>query len=195
GSRNVVLFNNSSARCFGGVEIKAHENSSAASNVQIIGHISVHDNRSFNFRHIGHHKSTETESQTAYNIRVTNLVSIEPIFTDLYKGSTPRGMVVSAYKNVVINHFTLIGNPDYDYKGHPVIAVQYRARNVILKHISVKDFKKAGSDFKVFGGENRADSIQIYDLMSRNSTSKAIEVGLGVKDITIENAESVDNYL
>ena len=195
GSRNVVLFNNSSARCFGGVEIKAHENSSAASNVQIIGHISVHDNRSFNFRHIGHHKSTDTESQTAFNICATNLVAIEPIFSELYKDSTPRGMVVSAYKNVVVNHFTLVGNPDYDYKGQPVIALQYRARNVIVKHISVKDFKKAGSDIKVFGGENRADSIQIYDLISRNSSPKVIEVGLGVKDITIENAKSVDNYL
>ncbi len=58
GSRNVLLAGNSTARCFGGVEIKAHHNSSAASNVVIIGHISVNDNRSFNFRHIGHHKDS-----------------------------------------------------------------------------------------------------------------------------------------
>ncbi|MCL6573207.1 MAG: glycoside hydrolase family 55 protein, partial [Bacillus sp. (in: Bacteria)] len=45
GSRNVLLVHTSSARCFGGVEIKAHQNSSAASNVQIVGHISVQDNR------------------------------------------------------------------------------------------------------------------------------------------------------
>jgi hypothetical protein len=195
GSRNVVLFNNSSARCFGGVEIKAHENSSAAANVQIIGHISVNDNRSFNFRHIGHHKKTEAESKTAYNIMATNLLSIAPIYTELYKGSTPRGMVISAYKNVVINHFTLIGNPNYDYKGHPVIAVQYRARNVILKHISFRNFKKAGSDIKIFGGENRADSIQIYNVKSENSAPKGIEVGSGIHDISIEEEKSVHNYL
>ncbi|MFL6555578.1 MAG: glycosyl hydrolase family 28-related protein, partial [Bacillus sp. (in: firmicutes)] len=195
GSRNVVLVNNSSSRCFGGVEIKAHENSSAASNVQIVGHISVNDNRSFNFRHIGHHKSTEAKSQTAYNICATNLVSIAPVFTELYKDSTPRGMVISAYKNVVINHFTLIGDPEYDYKGLPIIAVQYRARNVILRNINIKDFKTAGCDLKVFGGENRADSIQIYDVMSQNSAPKAIEVGSGIQEVTIENTKSVHNYL
>lgn len=186
GSRNVLLVNNSSARCFGGVEIKAHENSSAASNVQIIGHISVNDNRSFNFRHIGHHKSTEAESQTAYNIIAANLVAIAPIFTELYKGSTPRGMVVSAYKNVVINHFTLIGDPEYDYQGNPVIAVQYRARNTILNNIDIRDFKKAGADIKIFGGENRADSIQIQNVTSQNSAPKSIEVGSGIQDIKID---------
>jgi hypothetical protein len=195
GSRNVVLVNNSSARCFGGVEIKAHNNSSAASNVQIIGHISVNDNRSFNFRHIGHHKSTEAESKTAYNIIATNLVSIAPIYTELYKDSTPRGMVISAYKNVVITHFTLIGDPDYNYNGDPVIAVQYRARNIMLKDISFKDFKKAGSDIKVFGGENRADSVSIYDVMSKNSALKVVEVGSDIQDITVVNTKSVDNYL
>ncbi|MEH7307364.1 glycosyl hydrolase family 28-related protein [Neobacillus drentensis] len=193
GSRNVVLVNNSSARCFGGVEIKAHENSSAASNVQIIGHISVNDNRSFNFRHIGHHKSTESESKTAHNIMATNLLSIAPIYTELYTGSTPRGMVISAYKNVVINHFTLIGDPGYNYNGHPVVAVQYRARNVLLNHMTFKDFKKAGSDIKVFGGKNRAESIQIYDVKSVNSAPKAIEVGSGVNNVTIENKKSVHN--
>jgi len=96
GSRNVLLVNNSSARCFGGVELKAHQNSSAASNIQILGHISVNDNRSYNFRHIGHHKSTDTESKSAYNIMAVNLAAIKPIFTDLYKYSTPRGLVVSA---------------------------------------------------------------------------------------------------
>ena len=89
------------------------------------------------------------------------MVAIAPIFTDLYKDSTPRGMVVSAYKNVVINHFTLIGDPDYDYKGNPVIAVQYRARNVVLNNISFQRFYQSWGDIKVFGGENRADSIQI----------------------------------
>ncbi|MFK9091025.1 glycosyl hydrolase family 28-related protein [Bacillus salipaludis] len=188
-SRNVLLVNNSSARCFGGVEIKAHENSSAASNVQIVGHISVHDNRAFNFRHIGHHKITDAESKSAFNIIAVNLLVIEPIFTELYKDSTPRGMVVSAYKNVVVNHFTLVGDPDYDYKGNPVIALQYRARNVILNNISVADFNKAGAAIKVYGGENRADSIKIY-----NCSPEKIEIGSGIQDFTIETLESAKVY-
>ncbi|WP_413303148.1 glycosyl hydrolase family 28-related protein [Bacillus sp. 1P10SD] len=164
GSRNVLLVNNSSARCFGGVEIKAHQNSSAASNVVIVGHISVNDNRSFNFRHIGHHKASEVESQTAFNILAMNLAAIAPVFSNLYKDSTPRGMVISAYKNVVINHFTLIGDPYYDYQGNPVIAVQYRARNVLLNNISFKDFNHAGENIKVYGGDNRADSIKLGNI-------------------------------
>jgi hypothetical protein len=184
GSRNVLLVNNSTARCFGGVEIKAHQNSSAASNVAIVGHISVNDNRSYNFRHIGHHKSTDAESKTAFNIIAVNLAAIAPIFSDLYKDSPPRGMVVSAYKNVVINHFTLIGDSFYDYKGNPVIAVQYRARNVVLNHISVKEFIKAGAAIKVYGGDNRADSLKI-----QNCSSEKIEVGSGVEDISIDPKE------
>jgi hypothetical protein len=191
GSRNVWLVNNSTARCFGGVEIKAHHNSSAASNVQIIGHISVNDNRSYNFRHIGHHKSTDPESKTAYNIKATNIVAIAPIYTDLYTESNPRGMVVSAYKNVVINHFTLIGDPDYDYKGNPVIAIQYRARNVVLNHVAIRNFRNASIDIKVFGGKQRAEHINIRNVIIRNSAPQAIGIGPGIQNITIHNVNAV----
>lgn len=183
GSQNVLLVNNSTARCFGGVEIKAHGNSSAAANVQIVGHISVNDNRSYNFRHIGHHKSTDSESKSAYNIIATNLVAIAPTFTDLYKGSTPRGLVVSAYKNVIIHYFTLIGDPNYSFKNNPVIAIQYRARNVVLKHITCRDFKEAKACIKVYGGDNRADSIRIANVKSE---TKAIEIGEGIEVRKIE---------
>jgi hypothetical protein len=182
GSRNVLLVNNSSARCFGGVEIKAHQNSSAANNVEIVGHLSVNDNRSFNFRHIGHHKVTDLESKTAFNIKVINCVSIAPKFSDLYIDSTPRGMVISAYKNVVINHFTLIGDPDYNFRHNPIIAVQYRARNVILNEISITGFKNAGPGIKVFGGDNRADDIKI------NNADAKIQAGSEVKNIEIKQA-------
>ncbi|MGG3562271.1 glycosyl hydrolase family 28-related protein [Neobacillus rhizosphaerae] len=187
GSRNVLLVNNSSTRCFGGVEIKAHQNSSAASNVVIIGHISVNDNRSFNFRHIGHHKISDAESQTAFNIVAVNLATIAPVFTDLYEESAPRGMVISAYKNVVVHHFTLMGDPDYDYKGNPIIAVQYQARNVRLNNLSFQGFKHAGADLKVYGGENRADSIKVTNMKTQASTPKPIDVGRGLLDFTIEN--------
>lgn len=193
GSRNVLLVNNSTARCFGGIEIKGHQNSSAASNVKILGHISVNDNRSYNFRHIGHHKSTDTESKSANNITAMNLAAIRPIFTDLYKGSTPRGIVVSAYKNVVINHFTLIGDPEYDYKKNPISAIQYRARNVVLNNLLVKEFKSASADIKVYGGENRADSVTINHIEVRDSASKAIDIGTNLEDIQVEKVKSIEN--
>ncbi|WP_043931256.1 glycosyl hydrolase family 28-related protein [Bacillus sp. EB01] len=185
GSRNVWLVNNSSTRCFGGVEIKAHHNSSAASNVHIIGHLSVNDNRSFNFRHIGHHKSTDPISKTAFNIRATNLVSIAPIHTDLYVDSKPRALVVSAYRNVAINQFTAIGDPDYDYGGEPVMAIQYRSRNVVLDNISVSNFRTACADVKVFGGDNCADSVAVRNLTVRDSAKQAVQIGKGVNQVSI----------
>ena len=180
GSRNVWLFNNSSARCFGGVEIKAHHTSSAANNVVIIGHLSVNDNRSYNFRHIGHHKENDPESRTAINIRAANIISFKPIHTELYANSSPRAMVVSAYKNVAVNHFTAIGDPSYDYDGEPAVAIQYRSRNVILKNLVLSGFTKAGSDIKVFGGSNHADNVRIRNVLSRHSAPKAIQIGKGV---------------
>jgi hypothetical protein len=190
GSRNVWLVNNSTARCFGGVEVKAHHNSSAASNVQIIGHLSVNDNRSYNFRHIGHHTSTDPASQTAYDIRATNIVAIAPIYTNLYTDSNPRGMVISAYNNVVINHFTLIGDPEYDYKGNPVIALQYRARNIALHNIAIRSFQTAGTDIHIFGGTQRADCIKLRNIFIRNSAPQAIYVGMGVQQLAVHNVHA-----
>lgn len=194
GSRNVWLFNNSSARCFGGVEIKAHHTSSAANNVVIIGHLSVNDNRSFNFRHIGHHKENDPESKTAINIRAANIISYKPIHTELYANSSPRAMVVSAYKNVAVNHFTAIGDPSYDYGDEPAIAIQYRSRNVILKNVALSGFTKAGSDIKVFGGSNHADNVRIRNVLSRHSAPKAIQIGKGVAMAEVEKvfAEAVN---
>ncbi|WP_066393252.1 glycosyl hydrolase family 28-related protein [Neobacillus mesonae] len=192
GSRNVVLVNNSSARCFGGIEIKAHQNSSAASNVQIIGHISVNDNRSYNFRHIGHHKSEDSESETAFNIMATNLVSVGPVFSDLYKDSKPRCLVISGYKNVVLNHLTFIGEPGYNYHGGPVAAIQYQARKVVLNNISFKNFSTAGSGIKVFGGKNRADSVEIRNVTasdSKDSSFELITLGPGLQDVKLEKVK------
>ncbi|WP_042357052.1 glycosyl hydrolase family 28-related protein [Bacillus rubiinfantis] len=185
GSQDIVLVNNSTARCFGGIEIKAHPNSSAASNVQIIGHLSVNDNRSFNFRHIGHHKHEDPESMTAYHILATNLASIGPIFTHLYKDSTPRGLVVSAYKNVVINQLTAIGDPETDYSSNPVAAIQYQARNIILNQLSFKNFPTAGAAIKIFGGKNRADSVKIHHVSVSDKTLDAVQSGADIVDLTI----------
>lgn len=194
GSRNVWLLNNSSARCYGGIETKAHHNSSAANNVVIIGHLSVNDNRSYNFRHIGHHKENDPESKTAINIRAANLISIKPIHTELYANSSPRAMVVSAYKNVAVNNFTAIGDPSYDYGGEPVIAIQYRSRNVILKNVKVSGFTNAGTDIKVFGGSNHADNVKIRDVFVKHSAPKSIHIGQGITKAAVENvlAEAIN---
>lgn len=193
GSKHVWLVNNATSRCFGGVEIKAHHNSSAAANVQIVGHLSVNDNRAYNFRHIGHHKRTDPESKTAYHILATNLVAVAPVHNDrLYTGSSPRGLIVSAYKNVVVNHFTLIGDPDYNYEENPVIAIQYRARNVVLHNLSLRYFKKAGCDIQVFGGEQKADDVYISNVVLRQSAPKGVQVGTGVTNAVITNVNKAD---
>jgi hypothetical protein len=186
GSRNVWLLNNSTARCFGGVEIKAHHTSSAASNVVITGHLSVNDNRSYNFRHIGHHKENDPESKTAINIRAANIISYKPVHTKLYANSSPRAMVVSAYKNVAVNHFTAIGDPSYDYGGESAIAIQYRSRNIVLKNVELSGFTNAGSDIKVFGGTNRADNVKIRNVIAKHSAPNAIQIGKGVAMATVE---------
>ncbi|WNB92153.1 glycoside hydrolase family 55 protein [Bacillus sp. NEB1478] len=186
GSRNVWLLNNSSTRCFGGIEVKAHHNASAAANVHIIGHLSVNDNRAYNFRHIGHHKGTEPESKTAYHISATNIVAIAPVVTDLYKGSEPRGMVISGYKNVLINRFLLLGDPSYDFQTNPLIAIQYRARNVSLFNVTVKDFHNSGASIKVFGGSQRADDILIQNVVSYLSTPP-VEIGSNVVNAAVDN--------
>lgn len=185
GSRNILLVHNSTARCFGGVEIKAHQNSSAASNVQIIGHISFNDNRSYNFRHIGHHKGADPESKTAFNIKAAFLVSLQPVYSELYKDSAPRSLVVSGYQNVVINHFYCIGDSAYDFEKNPVAAIQYRARNILLNELTIKKFNRAGPAIKISGGENRADSILIQNIKTDASIDKPLKIGSGISDIQI----------
>nr|WP_203362815.1 glycosyl hydrolase family 28-related protein [Bacillus sp. REN10] len=193
GSRNVILVNNSTTRCFGGVEVKAHHNSSAATNVHIIGHLSINDNRSFNFRHIGHHHKQDPESKTAYNITASRIVAIAPIRTDLYRDSHPRALVVSAYKNVVIHQFRVVGDREYDYQGQPVIAVQYRSRNVSLNYVNIQGFKTAGSDIKIFGGEHRADDVRIRHIYIKNSAANGLAVGPSIQRLLIHHMIAIHN--
>nr|WP_249023433.1 glycoside hydrolase family 55 protein [Planococcus salinarum] len=152
GSRNVWLVNNSSTRCFGGVEIKAHETSSAASGVHLSGHLSVNDNRAFNFRHIGHHHTDDEESRSAFTISAQKLVAIQPVRTKLYKNSSPRALVVSGYRNVAINQFLFAGDAAYDYRKQTAASIQFRAQNVAMANGSIVGFKKAGSDISVAAG-------------------------------------------
>lgn len=195
GSRHVWLANNSSARCFGGIEIKAHANSSAASGVHISGHLSIHDNRSFNFRHIGHHKKDDPESRSAFNITAQRLVSIEPIETSLYEGSAPRCLVVSGYRNVAINRFLFIGNRDYNYKRQPAAAIQYRAGHVSLTNGVIRDFTTAGADISIAGGEQSARNVRVQNLVSIGSAEQAVSVGKGSELVYLEGVRKRSAHL
>ncbi|SDM92237.1 glycosyl hydrolase family 28-related protein [Sediminibacillus halophilus] len=189
GSQHVWLVNNSSARCFGGVEVKAHPNSSAAMHTIIAGHISIHDNRSYNFRHIGHHHREEPESKTAEGILAVNLVSICPVYSTLYQTSSPRALVVSGYRNVGIDNLMALGDENYDYQDNPVIAVQYRADNVWLNNIYTKDFVKAGADIQLFGGSNHAGDVVIGRMDSENSAREKLKAG---KEVLLKSFKQIE---
>ncbi|MGI2326493.1 glycosyl hydrolase family 28-related protein [Planococcus sp. YIM B11945] len=186
GSRHVWLVNNATARCFGGVEIKAHGSSSAASSVYISGHISLNDNRAFNFRHIGHHKITDPESRSAFNITAERLVAIAPVFSNLYWASTPRALVVSGYRNVAINRFLFAGDPEYDYKGNPAATIQYRAKHVSLTNGVVKGFKTSNADILISGGEQGANHVRVKNIESIDSSGEAVKVGEECIEVFVE---------
>lgn len=187
GSRYVWLINNASARCFGGVEVKAHATSSAAANVHIIGHLSVNDNRSYNFRHIGHHSKTDPESKTARFITATRIVSVHPIYTDLYTSSKPRALTISAYKHVVINGMRAIGNAHYNYKGLPVAGIQYKSKHIHVQNVIMEDFQTAVPVLKVFGGEQKADEVSIKNVVFKNCGQKPFYVAKDVNAVPVTN--------
>ena len=186
GSRFVWLLNNSTARCFGGIEIKAHATSSAATGVFISGHLSVNDNRAFNFRHIGHHKAEDPESVSAFNITAQRLVAIAPVYTELYAGSPPRALVVSGYRNVVVNRFLFIGDPATDYQNQPAAAIQYRAQHVLLANGTVLGFDTASADISVAGGKQAARNVVIRNIRSIASAKRSVVVGSGNKSVNVE---------
>lgn len=186
GSRFVWLLNNSTTRCFGGLEIKAHATSSAATGVFISGHLSVNDNRSFNFRHIGHHKAEDPQSVSAFNIKAQRLVAIAPIFTELYAASPPRALVVSGYRNVVVNRFLFIGDPATDYQNQPAAAIQYRAQHVLLANGTVMGFNTANADISVAGGKHAARDVVIRHISSLASAQRSIAVGKGNRSVNVE---------
>ena len=190
GSRFVWLSNNSTARCFGGLEIKAHATSSAATGIFISGHLSVNDNRSFNFRHIGHHKAEDPDSASAFHIAAQRLVSIAPVFADMYAGSAPRALVVSGYRNVAINRFRFIGDPQYDYQNNPAAAVQYKAANVSISNGEISGFTTASADLSIAGGRQPAEHVKVRNISSKNSAKKSISIGKGNLSAIVDEIEA-----
>lgn len=170
GSQYVYLDNNKTEENFGGLEIKGHEPTSAASHVFVASHMSIKDNRSYNIRHIGHHAAKDMQSKTAYDVMLNNCTAVTPYKNEVYPGSTPRAMVISAFRNVQINNFTAIGDGTFT-AGMPAIAIQYRAENVTFNGLNIRGFKNASADVQIYGGGNRPKKITISNFNIIDSSS------------------------
>ncbi|MFS0786046.1 peptidase G2 autoproteolytic cleavage domain-containing protein [Shouchella sp. 1P09AA] len=195
GSRHILLSNNYTSGCYGGIEVKAHDNSSAANNVHIMGHISREDARSYNFRHIGHHTGEDPDSKSAFHLTATNLVSLHPNNKKGFQNNIdPRALVVSAYTNVSITNFTAIGDEEYDFRNGPVVAVQYKARNVILNGMNISRFNRASDAILVFGGNNRGDHISLSNINIHNSgDTNGVFVGGGHSNVSINSVNAISS--
>ncbi|MGX0626972.1 peptidase G2 autoproteolytic cleavage domain-containing protein [Staphylococcus haemolyticus] len=196
GSQFVFLSDNRTEGNFGGVEIKAHAPASASRCVFVNNHLSIEDTRAYNIRHIGHHRAkTDAKSKTAYDVSLNNCVALRPKYNGVYPGTTPRALLISAYKNVSVNNFTAIGDSDFSKLANgktdsnlPAIAVQFMAENVILNNITVTGFTTAGQDIKFFGGDNRGERFILSNVNIYNSSPKVgIASGGGIYDLKIIN--------
>lgn len=196
GSQFVFLSDNRTEGNFGGVEIKAHAPASASRCVFVNNHLSTEDTRAYNIRHIGHHRTkTDVKSKTAYDVSLNNCVALRPKYNGVYPGTTPRALLISAYKNVSVNNFTAIGDSDFSKLANgktdsnlPAIAVQFMSENVILNNITVTGFTTAGQDIKFFGGDNRGERFILSNVNIYNSSPKVgIASGGGIYDLKIIN--------
>ena len=188
GSQHVMLDNNMTEMNYGGIEVKAHAPASAPNNVLINNHMSIHDSRAYNLRHIGHHRAGDPKSKTAHSLMLNNCTAIEPYDNKVYPNTTPRALVIAAYRNVQINNFSAVGDGKFT-ANQPVIAVQFMAENVMFNNINVTGFKNASTDIKLFGGKNRGKKFTITNANIWNSSQNiGIAGGAGLYDIRVINA-------
>lgn len=188
GSKNVWVDHCYTSGNIRGVEVKAHAAWPASQNVHVSNHISYRDVRSYDARHIGHHKATDPESTTAYYVTFDNCTAIEPVFNSMYKDLSPRALVISAYKHVRISNFTAIGDPEYDYKNNPVVAFQYKSRYISVNGIEIRGFKTASHDIRAFGGAQKTDYVQVSDVTISESAPIGVAFGSGVYNASLTNA-------
>ena len=191
GSKHVWVINNYTTGNIRGVEVKAHTEWPAAQDVHLIGHTSYRDVRCYDFRHIGHHLAEDPDSTTAYDVVVTNCTAIEPVFNSLYEGLTPRALAISAYVNVNISGFTAIGDPNYDYGDNPIIAIQYKSRNIGLHNINMRGFKKATYDIRLNGGDQKTDNLNLSNIQIYKSAKIGIGIGSTIYHVNISNVTMI----
>lgn len=187
GSQHVVLDGNRTEMNYGGIEIKAHAPASAPNNVLVNNHMSIHDSRAYNFRHIGHHRAGDPKTKTAHSIVMNNSTAIEPYDNKVYPNTSPRALVISAYKNVQINNFSAIGDGKY-VANQPVVVAQFMSENIMFNGLNITGFKQASADVKLFGGGNRGKKFSISNVNIWNSSANiGIAGGGGLYDIKIVN--------
>ncbi|MED1936315.1 peptidase G2 autoproteolytic cleavage domain-containing protein [Bacillus subtilis] len=187
GSKNVWLLNNYTEGNIRGVEVKAHAQWPAPSNIHIHGHESFRDVRSYDLRHIGHHLANEPWSETARDVTLVNCTAKEPVFNDLYAGLEPKALAVSAYQRVNIIGFTAIGDPAYNYKGTNIITFQYKSRKIDVNGLKISGFATAGSDIHIYGGDQKTDDVHISGFTIHDSAPIGIGIGGGVYNVTLMN--------
>lgn len=192
GSQYVYLKNTYSEECYSGLEIKGHATTSSAGGIFVDGHTSTRDCRSFNFRHIGHHAASDPNSKTAYGIVASGLVAITPYANEIYKGTTPRALVISAFVNVQIIGFTAIGDKTFT-AGQPVVAIQFKTQNVTIANTNIRGFTNASYDIQVYGGDNRGEGVTLSNVNLFKSAVNGIYNGGGVYDTKIIGGTLVGN--
>lgn len=194
GSQFVFLDNNYTYGNHVGLEIKAHDTTSAPTGVFVNSHISCNDTRSYVLRHIGHHNATtDPKTKTANDVMLNNCVALNPKRTDVYPGWSTRALSISAFRNVSVNNFTAISDGTAD-AGQPAIIVQFMAENIQLNNINVSGFKNASADIKVLGGTNRPKKITLSNINIRNSSNNiGIAGGAKVYDLKIIGANLIGN--
>src|SRR5699024_499152 len=130
----------------------------------------------------------DTKSKTAHSLMLNNCTAIEPYDNKVYPNTSPRALVIAAYRNVQINNFSAVGDGKFT-ANQPVIAVQFMAENVMFKGINVTGFKNASTDIKLFGGKNRGKKFTVTKANNWNSSHKiGIAGGAGLYDIRIIKA-------
>lgn len=188
GSQHVMLDNNMTEMNYGGIEVKAHTPASAPNNVLISNHMSIHDSRAYNLRHIGHHRAGDPKSKTAHSLVLNNCTAIEPYDNKVYPNTSPRALVISAYRNVQVNNFSAVGDGKFT-AGMPAIAVQFMSENIMLNGINVTGFKNSQADIKIFGGANRGKKITLSNINIWNSSqNRGIAGGGRIYDFRVINA-------
>lgn len=150
--------------------------------------MSIHDSRAYNLRHIGHHRAGDPKSKTAHSLVLNNCTAIEPYDNKVYPNTSPRALVISAYRNVQVNNFSAVGDGKFT-AGMPAIAVQFMSENIMLNGINVTGFKNSQADIKIFGGANRGKKITLSNINIWNSSqNRGIAGGGRIYDFRVINA-------
>ena len=190
GTRFSMVYGNITEQNYQGVEVKGHGKTSAPDGILVDNHLSIEENRSYQVRHLEHHRPKENDpiSKTAHGVILSNLIALHPYQNGVNKGNvTSKALVINAYDNVVVSNFTAIGDGRFT-TGTPAIAVQFSARNVKLDNINISGFKNASSDIKIYGRNNSKDHISLSNInIADSSVNYGIVGGAGLHQTNIHN--------